>query len=206
MTPAVLEMSGSLCTCGWIGAIVASSYFAYVALAGTSAWSNVFLSLAVAFVAKCLAVALKDYKNRAIYVEKGLAANDDAGISKASQRHAFNDLSPDTCADEFVATVPDLVVPDPITSNVDKHGWNDSAYQVGRTLGKHWATRDANTGQMNHLKNIGDGMKWVESHHKGVSGMANIFDPEKNNATDPDLDPSPSFLAGFIDGAQDPES
>ena len=79
---------------------------------------------------------------------------------------------------------------------------NEDMYQTGYALGRHWAKRDAKADQLLHVKKLGDGKDWVAVHHEPAKELARIIDPNKDSFVGTGENPSPSFVAGFIDGAQ----
>ena len=79
---------------------------------------------------------------------------------------------------------------------------DEATYQMGFELGKHWAKRDAKPDQLLRVKKLGAGKDWIAFHPEPVKALTGIIDPTKNSFVGTGENPSPSFVGGFIDGAQ----
>ena len=73
---------------------------------------------------------------------------------------------------------------------------------MGFKLGRHWAMRDATPDQLLRVQKLGDGKDWVAFHREPAKEITGIIDPNRNSFVGTGENPSPSFVAGFIDGAQ----
>ncbi len=76
---------------------------------------------------------------------------------------------------------------------------DEATYQVGYELGKHWANRGAKPAQVLRLKKLGGGKEWTAFHREPAKELTGIIDPTKNSFVGTGENPSPSFVAGFID-------
>ena len=85
-----LELLGGMFNLIWIGASVALVYFLYGALANDAPWPYLSWSLAVGIMAKQIAAALKDNKQRVDYVDQ---------LMKRGYRHADAEAAERTAAD-----------------------------------------------------------------------------------------------------------
>jgi hypothetical protein len=83
-----------------------------------------------------------------------------------------------------------------------KSTMDEATYQVGFKLGEHWARLDAKPDQLLRLKKLGDGKEWVAFQRDSAKELTSIIDPNKDSFVGTGENPSPSFVAGFIDGAQ----
>ena len=79
---------------------------------------------------------------------------------------------------------------------------DEATYQMGFELGKHWARLDATPDQLLRVKKLGAGKDWIAFHVEPATELTGIIDPTKNSFVGTGEHPSPSFVAGFIDGAQ----
>ena len=79
---------------------------------------------------------------------------------------------------------------------------DEATYQIGYELGKHWAKRDAKPDQLLRVKKLGAGTNWIAFHHEPAKELTGIIDSNKDSFVGTGENPSPSFVAGFIDGAQ----
>lgn len=79
---------------------------------------------------------------------------------------------------------------------------NNSMYQVGFELGKHWVRRDATSEQRSRVKGLDDGKHWIATHTDPARDFTRVVDPGKSDFMGMEDIPSPSFVAGFIDGAK----
>ena len=79
-------------------------------------------------------------------------------------------------------------------------------YQFGYLLGRYWARRDAKPDQLLHIRKLGDGKDWIANHDGSEKELTSIIEPNTDNFFGTGEDPTPSFLVGFIDGAQSAES
>ena len=79
---------------------------------------------------------------------------------------------------------------------------DEATYQMGYELGKHWAKLDATSDQLLRVKKLGDGKHWIAVHPEPSKELTGIIDQTKNSFVGTGENPSPSFVAGFIDGAQ----
>ncbi len=73
-------------------------------------------------------------------------------------------------------------------------------------LGRYWARRDAKPDQLLHIRKLGDGKDWIGNHDDSGKELTRIIEPNKDSFLGTVDDASPSFLVGFIDGAQSVES
>jgi hypothetical protein len=73
-------------------------------------------------------------------------------------------------------------------------------------LGTYWARRDAKSDQLLHIRKLGDGKDWIANCDDSGKELIPIIEPNKDSFLGTGEDASPSFLAGFIDGAQSVES
>ena len=79
---------------------------------------------------------------------------------------------------------------------------DEATYQIGYELGKHWAKRDAKPDQLLRVKKLGAGKDWIAFHPEPAKELTGIIDQTKSSFVGTGENPSPSFVAGFIDGAQ----
>ena len=79
-------------------------------------------------------------------------------------------------------------------------------YQFGYMLGGYWARRDAKPDQLLHIRKLGHGKDCMANYDDSGKELTHIIGPNKDSFLGAGEDPSPSFLAGFIDGAQLVES
>ena len=73
---------------------------------------------------------------------------------------------------------------------------------MGFALGRHWAMRDATAEQLLRVRAFGAGKDWVAMHTDPAREFTQIIDPDKSDFMGTGANPSASFVAGFIDGAQ----
>ncbi len=66
----VLELLSGIFGLIWFGAAIAAVYFLYGALANDAPWSNLLWPIGAGFIAKYLAVALNNSKQRMDYVSQ----------------------------------------------------------------------------------------------------------------------------------------
>ena len=79
---------------------------------------------------------------------------------------------------------------------------DNSMYQVGFELGRHWITRDASPEQLRRVGQLDDGRDWISAHTDPAREFTRVVDPDKSDFMGIEDIPSPSFVAGFIDGAK----
>jgi hypothetical protein len=79
---------------------------------------------------------------------------------------------------------------------------SEEIYQIGYSLGKHWAWRDASSDQLRQVEKLGDGKDWAAFHRESAMKLRGIVGSDRASFLGGDEDLSPSFLAGFIDGVQ----
>ena len=89
-----------------------------------------------------------------------------------------------------------------ISSIEEEPALNKEMYQIGYALGNHWARRDAKPEQLLYVKKLGDGKDWIEDLREPAKELTHVIDPNKSSFVGTGENPSPSFVAGFIDGAQ----
>lgn len=77
-----------------------------------------------------------------------------------------------------------------------------SMYQIGYELGKHWIMRDATAEQFLRVERFENGEDWIASQTDPAREFTRVVDPEKSDFMGTGEIPSPSFVAGFIDGAK----
>jgi hypothetical protein len=83
---------------------------------------------------------------------------------------------------------------------------NEDIHQFGYLLGRYWARRDAKPDQLLHIRKLGDGKDWIGIHDDPGKALTGIIEKNKDSFLGTAEDESPSFLVGFIDGAQSVES
>ena len=79
-------------------------------------------------------------------------------------------------------------------------------YQVGFELGKHWIKRDATPEQLRRVGQLDQGIEWISAHTDPAREFTRVVDPGKSHFMGIEDIPSPSFVAGFIDGAKSIEA
>lgn len=79
---------------------------------------------------------------------------------------------------------------------------SSAMYEIGLEIGRQWARRDATREQLVRVSELGSGRDWIESRREPADELALIIDPAKKNLVGTGENPSPSFVAGFIDGAR----
>ena len=79
-------------------------------------------------------------------------------------------------------------------------------YQIGYVLGGYWARCDAKPDQLLYIRRLGDSKDWIAIHDDPRRELTRIVEPNKDSFLGTGENPSSSFLAGFIDGAQTVES
>ena len=75
-------------------------------------------------------------------------------------------------------------------------------YQVGYELGRHWVIRDATPEQLLRVGQLQPGKDWISTHADPAREFTRVVDPAKSEFMGIEDIPSPSFVAGFIDGAK----
>lgn len=83
---------------------------------------------------------------------------------------------------------------------------DNSMYQVGFELGKHWIKRDATPEQLRRVGQLDQGIEWISTHMDPAREFTRVVDPGKSDFMGIEDIPSPSFVAGFIDGAKSIEA
>ena len=138
-------------------------------------------------------IAIDDYE-----MESSFAAEDSGRID--NQGAAENITMPDIYTSKQVATEPTSGTS--ISSTEEEPALDKDMYQIGYALGNQWARRDANPEQLLHVKKLGDGKDWIEDLREPAKELTDVIDPNKSSFVGTGENPSPSFVAGFIDGAQ----
>lgn len=73
---------------------------------------------------------------------------------------------------------------------------------MGYEFGGHWAKQDATPEQLLTVKGLGNGRNWVASQTDPAKEFTRIIGLGEKGFMDTGTTPSPSFVAGVIDGAQ----
>lgn len=79
---------------------------------------------------------------------------------------------------------------------------DEAKYQMGFALARHWGLRDATEEQLCLVRELGDGRDWVAMRRDAASEFTKLVDASKDGFMGVGENPSNSFVAGFIDGAQ----
>ena len=79
---------------------------------------------------------------------------------------------------------------------------DNTTYEMGRALGRHWAQRDARQEQIERVKSLGSGKEWIVDRDDSARDLSQLIDPEISDFLGIGAMPSDSFVAGIIDGVQ----
>jgi hypothetical protein len=101
-----------------------------------------------------------------------------------------------------VSVEADLKNLEPINATGEELTLSEEIYQIGYSLGKHWAWRDASSDQLLQVEKLGDGKDWAAFHRESAMKLRGIVGSDRDSFLGGGEDLSPSFLAGFIDGVQ----
>ena len=203
-----MQTSAKLLNCMFFGAVIASVYFMYASFVQFEPWTSVGWAVVVAFASKCLAVALQDYVKR-YSVESRPDSTDfstapstidpDNCHSNGIELKASKEFSPDVNN-----AIANLTSPDPISSTKVESTWSKEAYELGFALGKQWTGNHDKAKPVTSLDEFGDGKEWLSRQAENLAKLKGDSDEPAFDSDKIPGDPSPSFLAGFIDGAQAP--
>jgi len=203
-----MQTSAKLLNCMFFGAVIASVYFLYAIFVRFEPWTSLAWAAAIAFTTKCLAVALQDYvKRHSVIPQRSVSES-----STQSSRFGGDDRSKNATelrASKVFSTdvnnaIANLTAPDPISSTNGEGAWSQEAYQLGFALGRQWTSTDDKAKPTNGFENLGSGKEWLDRHGETLAKMTKGSDESPLDPENIPGDPSPSFLAGFIDGAQAP--